>query len=335
MQSLTQVSLIIGPKWLETILTGEMITQKNLTQSNLADLMDNKHISWKTYQEDYPDSGCFVGEAHGQYQRKHNPFISFTSISENATRCANIVPSRQLDIDLKDGRLPQYSFYTPDMQNDGHDTTISFAGTYLATFFKDRLAQFPAGTLIVVTWDEDWYRDSNRVYTILLGSMIPPNATDSTPYTHYSLLRTCEDNWDLGTLNRFDNTAIPFTLAQWAPPTTTPTLSPTGTPVSTQPPTDTSPPTTDSPTTPTPDNSYLALIIAGISVFLIIIVILVSLFFLVPSFKEKILSFLDDCFGIRYPAVEKASESQYSIQQNEEGIDDVMDLDLDSSSSSN
>jgi hypothetical protein len=41
-------------------------------------------------------------------------------------RCAKVVnaadPLAGLDADLAAGTLPQYSFYTPDINNDGHDT---------------------------------------------------------------------------------------------------------------------------------------------------------------------------------------------------------------------
>lgn len=47
--------------------------------------------------------------------RKHNPFISFTSISGNPARCAKIVPATQLDTDIANNALPNYSFYTPNL----------------------------------------------------------------------------------------------------------------------------------------------------------------------------------------------------------------------------
>lgn len=66
------------------------------------------------------------------------------------------------------------------------------------------------GTLIIVTWDEDDYTESNKIDTYMLGSMIPPGTKDGHFYNHYSLLRTVEDNWEIGTLGRNDDKAIPF-----------------------------------------------------------------------------------------------------------------------------
>jgi hypothetical protein len=38
---------------------------------------------------------------------KHNPFISFPSITKNATRCAKIVNADQLDTDIANNAVPQ------------------------------------------------------------------------------------------------------------------------------------------------------------------------------------------------------------------------------------
>ena len=45
--------------------------------------------------------GCSMAAVVGTYYRKHNPMISFTPMSGNATRCAKGVPASQLDVDLE------------------------------------------------------------------------------------------------------------------------------------------------------------------------------------------------------------------------------------------
>lgn len=181
----------------------------NLNKTNLVDLMEARGVSWKAYQEDLPYE-CYAGGNKGPYFRKHNPFISFDNVRENATRCAKIVHSDQLDLDLANGNLPQYSYYTPNINNDGHDTGLAFAGKYLDKFFSQRINKFPPGTLVFITWDEDDYLTNNQIQSIAIGSMIKPGTTDSTLYNHFSLLRTVEDNWRLGDLGRYDSTANSF-----------------------------------------------------------------------------------------------------------------------------
>jgi len=181
----------------------------NLPQSNLIDLFDKKGITWKAYEEDFPGN-CNPAASVGKYYRKHNPFVSFNNIRTNATRCANIVNSAQLDTDLASGGIPQYSYFTPNIDNDAHDTNIAFAGNWLHNFLSTRMDKFPTGTLFVITWDEDDATENNQIFTAIFGSMIKPGTVDGTLYNHYSLLRTVEDNWGLGNLGRNDASATPF-----------------------------------------------------------------------------------------------------------------------------
>jgi len=181
----------------------------NLDKSNIVDLLDKKRISWKAYMEDYPGQ-CNAQEKVGKYYRKHNPFISYDNIRNNATRCAHIVNSKEFDSDLVNGTLPQFMYFTPNIDNDCHDTDIPYGGRWLNNFLTLRLPKFPKGMLTIVTWDEDDKTEGNKIDTYMLGSMITPLSSDGAFYNHFSLLRTIEDNWQLGTLNRNDAQAVPF-----------------------------------------------------------------------------------------------------------------------------
>jgi len=189
----------------------------DLAETNLADLMEDKGVTWKAYQEDYPGN-CRPDEVIGRYARKHNPFISFDSVRTNKTRCANIVNSEEFDVDLKSGKMPQYSYFTPNLDNDAHDTNITFGGKWLDAFLTPRLSSLPAKTLVVVTWDEDDLTEENKILTFFLdsprGSMFKSGSTDNNKYNHYSLLATVEDNWDLGNLGRHDKGASIFNFTE-------------------------------------------------------------------------------------------------------------------------
>jgi hypothetical protein len=178
---------------------------------NLVDLLEEKGISWKTYQEDYPGN-CFDGGKSDRYRRKHNPFISFNNVRNNKERCAKIVNSDELWKDLEGNNLPQFSFYTPDMDNSGHDTGIIHAGKWTHKFVHKLLKynQIINGTLVVLTFDEGLLIGPNKIYTLLIGPSVPEDVMDDTSYTHYSLLKTVEGNFGLGSLGRHDEKAIPF-----------------------------------------------------------------------------------------------------------------------------
>ena len=180
----------------------------NINASHIGDLLEAHGKTWKNYAEGYPGN-CFQGATSGRYVRKHVPFISFKNVQSNPARCANIVPATQLAKDIANGTLPDFSFYSPNLDNDGHDTGIAYADQALKKTFEPLLGnpQFMAGMLLVVTFDEDNRAEGNKIYTALVGSGATAGTSDNTHYTHYSLLRTIEDTLGLGTLHQNDDQA--------------------------------------------------------------------------------------------------------------------------------
>ncbi|KAK1759607.1 phosphoesterase family-domain-containing protein [Echria macrotheca] len=184
--------------------------------STVVDLLDTKNISWGEYMEDLPYPGFqghnFLNQQTGEddYVRKHNPLMLFDSVALNQTRRERIKGFDAFWKDLRDRKLPQWGFITPNMTNDGHDTNLTFAAAWTRRFLEPLLVDeyFMERTLLVVTFDENWtYQVPNRAYTILLSPTLPShlrNTSDPTPYTHYSLLSTTQANWNLPSLGRWD-----------------------------------------------------------------------------------------------------------------------------------
>ena len=244
------VALIAG----STIVTDDIPI--NLPQTNLVDLLSAKNISWKTYHEDYPGKCSVVSSAGGGlYVRRHNAFISMNTIRNSKTRCARIVNASQLDLDIAANALPQYSFFVPNLNNDGHDTSVAYSAVWMQAFLEPKLLDpnFINGTLVVITYDEAYGGSGNKVYTLLLGPMIP-RGVDNASYTHYSLLRLVENNFALGTLKRSDASARVIAMPRTPTPTASATPPPTLTASATPPPTDTPVPTD----TPMPTDTVVA-----------------------------------------------------------------------------
>lgn len=190
--------------------------------STVVDLLDTKGITWGEYEEHMPYSG-FQGFNYSNqqtfandYVRKHNPLVIFDSVAQNQTRLGNIKNFTMFEKDLADKTLPQFFHITPNMTNDGHDSTVKVAANWSRSFLTPLLQNeyFMNNTLIVLTFDEnDTYSIKNKVFTILLGGAVPEglkNTTDSTFYDQYSLISTPEANWDLPSLGRNDVSANVF-----------------------------------------------------------------------------------------------------------------------------
>jgi Phosphoesterase family len=182
----------------------------SLDLRHIGDLLEAKGKRWKVYAEAYPGR-CFLGDRSGNYVRKHVPFLSFKNIQKDPLRCAKIVEASALNSDAARGNLPDYSLYIPDQRNDGHHTGPAFADRWLAKAFGPRLknSAFMKGLLFVVTFDEAEDNDpDNRVFTALVGDSVLSGSVSNTAYNHYSLLRTIEDVFRLGTLGQNDASAI-------------------------------------------------------------------------------------------------------------------------------
>lgn len=182
--------------------------------STIADMLDVKNIAWGEYQEHMPYPG-YQGDRYPEsgandYVRKHNPKILFNSVTDDATRLRQIKNFTTFYDDLEHHRLPQYSFITPNMTNDAHDTNITFAGSWTYQFLAELLDNeyFTNDTLILLTFDEnDTYELGNKIYSFLLGGAVPEHLRgqqDETFYTHYSIIASLSANWGLPSLGRWD-----------------------------------------------------------------------------------------------------------------------------------
>ena len=108
-----------------------------------------------------------------------------------------------------------YYRYTPDLDNDGHDTSIAYMSSAVKKLLEPMLANpYFKDTLFFLTFDENdgWRdRDNNKIYSLFLGSgVVRGGAVDGKAYNHYSILAFLEKEWGLGSLGLKDKTASAF-----------------------------------------------------------------------------------------------------------------------------
>ncbi len=193
----------------------------------IADRLIAAGLDFKQYAEELPEGTCpwnisgqHLAEKRGNYVRRHVPFLSFREVQEKwCDHVVRVDSSKANNYFVQDARkgLVAYSFYTPNMNHDGHDTNTEVAGAWVRKFLDDTFpANLPKGTLVAITFDESGGNPDNRIYTVLLGDMVK-EASQQDPaalsrhYNHYSVLRTVEDNFGLPPLTANDRDAAPIT----------------------------------------------------------------------------------------------------------------------------
>jgi Phosphoesterase family len=206
----------------------------------VVDLLEEKDISWASYQENMPTDGfggfryvCIIRctdylplilssfnsvdylntslPARQFYVRKHNPLIIYDSVANVPDRLARHRNFNDFAADVNASALPQWLFITPNLVNDGHDTDINFQSQFLDYFLIPLLQDKRFNdekTLILLTNDENENgKINNNIFSLLLGGAVPKElhgTVDSTFFTHFSSISTVEANWKLGSLGRGD-----------------------------------------------------------------------------------------------------------------------------------
>ena len=233
--------------------------QEGYSLASVADLLEAHNLSWKCYAENLTDvykaqlpehleetSEIFHynhknkenpkpypawPEEKFPFTRRHVPFLSYPNIVSNPNRLAKVVNAEEFEADLKNGTLPHYSLYVPNLINDGHslrsgkfvdkslykdmggDTKqIDQIADFLKGFLgDDPVSKFPPETLVVLTFDEAYpYQFDYGIYTLLIADFLQAGTINIEPVNHFNLLATVEDNFGIGNMKRNDAIARPY-----------------------------------------------------------------------------------------------------------------------------
>jgi len=223
------------PNYLAMIAGSDFDTHKRLNSDGQVDFKDDSDhrtigdlLNWKNYAEDYPsspnDQKPFLGSSSGRYARKHVPFLSFqqvqtksfhnvVEVDTHSKDNAFVTDIRNFVADPQKHPLPEYMFYSPNLDDDGHDPVFNApkglkkSSDWLYNFLTSWLNFDPTTwlpkdealkrTLVIITYDEsEGNKKPERIYTVFLGDMVTPQKV-SDAYDHYSVLRTIEDNFGI------------------------------------------------------------------------------------------------------------------------------------------
>lgn len=181
------------------LTTGQMETfddnfSGTISDDNVVRELVKAGKSWKAYEESIPSAGYLGGDA-SLYVRHHNPFSFLSDVQNDTSQAANIVPFTQFAGDLANEALPQFSFISPDLNDDAHNGTLAAADSWLQSNIAPLLANstFQSSGLLIITFDESEVTDldhgGGHVATVVISSKSKMKYQSQTEYQHQSTLR--------------------------------------------------------------------------------------------------------------------------------------------------
>jgi hypothetical protein len=211
---------------------------ETLNVPNVVDQLESHGKTWKAYMQSLSLCTTKLDHACGDqlYERKHNPFVSFSDVQTSPARMANIVDLSQLDSDLATGSVANYVWISPDQCSDMHGRSTAGACNFgnvqglIATgdaFLSEWVGKIMSSSAwngnsaIFIAWDESDFTGSptdfgfgdttgccdsitnhggGHVVSLVISHSDHAARTSNVSYNHYSLLRTIQDGWQLGCL---------------------------------------------------------------------------------------------------------------------------------------
>jgi hypothetical protein len=171
------------------------------TGTTLADQIEAAGRSWHVAAENVPPV-CYKGavasggeDGSGTYARKHEPAISWTSVSSDPKRCANIT-----DFSHFDPNVGNFWLIVPNLCHDTHDCSIATGDDFMKSFMPRILTSAAfANSVVFLTWDEGTTSigGGGNTVTLVISPLGKASFESSTPHDHYSLLRTIESAWGM------------------------------------------------------------------------------------------------------------------------------------------
>lgn len=187
------------------LTTGKILTNNDNSRTvwnvdSIARRMRSAGVPFRIYAEGI--SRGYVGGNTGLYVIRHNPFAMLSDIADNkAVADWHIFPFTQFATDVASGKLPEYSFIVPNVDDDGHNGTSLQADTWLqwkviSPLSTSSVFKWGGDGFLVVNFDEaadsDTSHGGGHVAAVMWGPVVKAGYKQktSTVYQHQSMLRT-------------------------------------------------------------------------------------------------------------------------------------------------
>jgi len=196
--------------------------------ASMANLFSATKVSWKYYVETQPlppgqkKDGIHLYYPDPKEYSIWNPLPGFKSVRESPTQMAHLVDLEEYYRDLREGTLPQVSWFVPMLRDSEHPPALLANGMWYVTRIINALMESPywKDSVVFLTWDDyggfydhappptaDAFGYGPRVPMVILSPYARPNCVTHHVSDFTSVLKLIEERWNLPHLTARDDQA--------------------------------------------------------------------------------------------------------------------------------
>src|SRR3989441_615167 len=176
----------------------------NLNHPTIVDIMENNGKTWKAFAEDASGSGCSINPPRGE---DHYPFLSYTTITTNSARCANLLPGSSIQVIAALNGGTNFIWLTPNDCNNMHSCSVATGDAWIQSWVPNLLTAMSGKKAALIIMFDEAYTNPPYIYMGFSGPATVLAYKSTASYNHYSLLKLVEDVWGGGNLGQGDVTA--------------------------------------------------------------------------------------------------------------------------------
>src|SRR5207249_5501054 len=167
----------------------------NLNHPTIVDLIENSGHTWKAIAESAGGSGCGLSPPRGE---DHFPFRSYTTITGNSARCANLISGDSNTVIAQLNAGTSFIWFTPTDNHNMHDNSVSSGDAWLQGWVPGLLSAMAGKKAALFIMYDEGYANPPLIYAGFSGPATKTAYKSSVSYNHYSLLKLLEDVWGGG-----------------------------------------------------------------------------------------------------------------------------------------
>src|SRR2546425_5876089 len=173
----------------------------NLNHPTLVDLIETSGHTWNAIAEGAGGSGCGLSPPRGE---DHFPFLSYTTITSNSARCANLHSGGPADVLAALNAGTSFIWFTPTDNHNMHDNSVASGDAWIQSWVPGLLTVMGSKKAALILMFDEAYTSPPYIYMSFSGPATKLAYKSTASYSHYSLAKLLEDVWGGGSLGQGD-----------------------------------------------------------------------------------------------------------------------------------